>query len=193
MADLAELSGSGRNDVFPGLRLAPPDLLDVGECEKEFEAKHLAYARAAANGQHPDAAEKIMGRAVERIGSGYYSWGSPHFDDEALKAQYLPLWIYLELRHHHPDITREKAGELLRNHPDPARVQDVVMGLAGYSFVKKNPTTGSGPAAPQTGIQSSALSESSESVTATSEPSPPGNSHTPSESAGEPTPAPPAG
>lgn len=170
MSDLAELVGAGRIDIFEGHRLSPPDLLDIGEMEKEFEAKHLTFSRLAAQGQHPEAAEKILDKALSEIAGGRFSWGSQSFDLEALKAQHLPLWIYVELRHHHPEITREQAGKLLQDHPDPALVQDVVMALAGYTFTKKKSIPD--PAVPPTGTPSSTPSESSGSPTATSEGSP---------------------
>lgn len=190
MADLAELTAAGRPDIFDGYRLAPPNLLDIGECEKMFEAKHLAYARAAAQGQHPEAAEKILNRARDEIADGKFSYGGPHFDSQALMAQNLPLWIYLELRHHHADMTMEKAGELLRNHSDPALVQDVVLVLAGYgTFIKKNLTTPA-PAEPPTGTPSPAPSASSDSPTETSGHSPSTSSCTPSAPATTATPGP---
>jgi hypothetical protein len=182
MADLAELTGAGRLEIFEGYHLSPPDLLDVGECEKEFEARHIAFARVAAQGQHPDAAEKILNQAMERVTGGHFSYGGKPFDAEAVKLQHLPLWVYVELRHRHPDITRAKAGQLLKDHPDPALVQDVVLGLAGYTYVKKNPTTPTNePAETPTGTPSSPPSESSDSVTAISGDSPSPSSNTPSD------------
>jgi hypothetical protein len=182
MADLAELTGAGRVDIFDGYHLSPPDLLDMGECEKQFEAKHIAFARVAAHNQHPDAAEKIINKARDEIAAGLFAFGTPHFDRQAIMTQFLPFWIYLELRRHHPDITQEKAGELLRNHADPALAQDVVLELAGYSRGKKKPTTTPAGESPPTGTPSPAPCESSDSPMATSEGSPSASSSTPSAS-----------
>jgi hypothetical protein len=134
-----------RSSVFDGYTLTAPDLLDVGEAEKEFEIACIVRGRVAAMGQHPDAAERILSAAIDKVSGSHYAWGTRGFDDEALKAQHLPFWIWLELRHKHPEVTREQAGKMLREHPDPARVQDAVIGLAGYPFT---PTATRPPTAP---------------------------------------------
>lgn len=172
MADLAELTGAGRVDIFPGFQLATLDLLDYGECEREFEAKHVAFAKAAASGQHPDVAEKIISKALRDVENGKFAFGTDSFDLEALKAQHLPFLLFLELRRNHADMTREKAGELLRASQDQPLVQDVICANAGYSITKKNAASPTPSADPSTGTVSSQPSESPDSPTVTSPDSP---------------------
>jgi hypothetical protein len=115
------------------------------------------------------------------VSSGHYTYGGKPFDEEAVKIQHLPLWIYVQLRHQHPDITREKAGKLLRDHPAPGVVQEVVLGLAGYVYLKKNQTTRARELAEApTGAPSLPPSANSDSPTATLGDSPSPNSNTPS-------------
>lgn len=150
MGELAELTGAGRSDIIEGYTLMPLRLLDYGELERIFEARHVARAQAAAEGMPADAAAKIMRQALDDVKRGEFTFGKDAFDDEAMKLANLPLLAYLEIRQKHPDIDLEKTVDLLTAQPDLGAVREAVLSLARYRVKKKPPATAT-EAEPSTG------------------------------------------
>lgn len=155
MGDLAQLTAAPRTDIIPGYVLSPLTLLDIGELEQTFEARHLARGEAAGCGQ----------TALDDVRRGLFSFTGPDFDAEALKAQSLPTIAWMELRKAHKGITPEAAKDLLATCPDQYAVRTAVLDLAGYQKVKKKSEGESGGSpAPN----SSTPSNESESLSSTS-------------------------
>jgi hypothetical protein len=151
MGELAELTGAGRSDIIEGLTFMPLTLMEYGELERIFEARHVARAQAAAEGMPADAASKIIRQALDDVRGGAFTFGRDSFDDEALKLANLPLLAWLELRKKHPDVTLEKTVDLLTNVPDLSAVREGVLSLARYRVKKKPPVVEVQEVEPATG------------------------------------------
>lgn len=156
MADLAELTGAPRHDVIKGHILSPLTLLDLGELEQVFEARHITRGQHSGCGEH----------ALEDVRRGVFTYGGADFTEEALKLQSLPTLAWMELRHNHPGITQEATVELIRACPDQSAVWEAVITLAGYKVKKKPDAQGSGSAS--SGTDSSQPSANPASPSATS-------------------------
>lgn len=164
MGELAELTGAGRSDVIEGYIFSPLTLIEYGELERIFEARHVARAQAAAEGQPEKVAQHVVEAALADVRRGVFTFGGQAFDDEALKLANLPLLAYLELRKKHPGVTLDKTVDLLAAQPDLSAVREAVLSLARYRLKKKPPTEAPEPPAPSGGEPFSAPSPRTEST-----------------------------
>jgi hypothetical protein len=147
MSTLAKLSGAGDSAVLPGYRLSPMEMSDFGELEREFELHALGTAAALARALPEQMGERAVQRAEKKVDEGYWAWGGLGFDSEALKLQNAPLLLYMELRRRHPDVTRDAADKLWREHPRQGSLHDTILDFAGYSKSRKKGVSSEGMAA----------------------------------------------
>lgn len=151
MSELSNLTGGARSDVLPGYVLSKLGLAEYGECEDEFGRKYIATVALGVSKLPAESRKEWIDIALAKVATGQFNWGRPEFDRQSFASSHLTFLLYVCLKVHHGDITRQKAASLLTSENE-GNVQRAVLEKMGYRFgedpkndlaeAKKEPSTG---------------------------------------------------
>ncbi len=142
--------------VLPGHVLTKFRLKQLRMAEDFFATRALQVAGAAAAGQQPAVAERIMSAATGSIAAGLYSYGSTGFKQQAVMPTSLPFLLWLCISVENPKITQDEAATLITDENE-ALLTRAILEMLGYSFPNV-PTEVKEPPKDQTQSQSSQTS-----------------------------------
>jgi hypothetical protein len=162
----------GRSDVLPGYTISPLTLTSLAELEDEFARRHVAKLVGGATLVDGADWERAMRLASDETRRTRFAPGTEEWDAAMQSYSSVPLLLYLSLRKHHPQLTRQQAATLLTD-DNFTDVRRGILELNGYVFfeAKKKPPTAPNDPGQSTGTGSSASSDATAESTPSIPPS----------------------
>lgn len=154
-----EIAPTTDSSTLPGYVLSRWRIIDYAEAEREFRDSFLRETYLASS-VLPDVPrrEAIRG-AHEYVAEGNLDYGAKGFKLRLFSASALPFMLWLSLRKEMPEISREKAAQLITEANESPIKQSilVLIGLGGQQPKKDQPTN-----LPSSGSPSTAPSENAD-------------------------------